>query len=161
MNRIVMFVLVLLVGTSSYLNGQSRTSSDRDRDRDPGPITTLISLRQELSLSAGQVAQLESIRSQTEQQNQPLVTRMSEIRRRLRSLGEVNTDRERELRQQWMAEARPIMRTIDQNNRAAMEQVGDILTQVQRDEIARRLRERDENNDRERSSSTSQRSNRN
>lgn len=161
MNRIVMLLLVLLFGTSTYLNGQTRATGGDDRDTDP--ITRLLEIWTELSLSAFQVAELESIKAWTDQQNQPLVARMSEIRRKLRGLGDRDTmtPRERELRKQWMAEARPIARRIDQNNRAAMEQVGDVLTQAQKDEIARRLRDRDDDDCRERSSSSSQRSNRN
>jgi hypothetical protein len=160
MNRTLMLLLVLLSGASSYLDGQSRSSGSSGRD--PGPVATLIGLRQELSLTDAQIAQLEIIDARMEQQNRPFVTRMSELRRRLRSLGDRDTmtPQERELRDRYMEEARPLMRSIEQNNRTAMEQVGEVLTEPQKVEIRRRIKERVEN-ERERSSSSTQRFNRN
>jgi Spy/CpxP family protein refolding chaperone len=156
MNRTVIVLLVLLLGTGSYLDGQARPSGSSGRD--PGPINMLLSLREELSLTPAQIARLESVDERMEQQNQPLVTRMSEIRQLLRRLGDRDTmtPGERVLWQQYIQEARPLMRSIEKNNEAAMEEVGEILTPAQKAEIGRRIRERTQA-DRDRSSNSTQR----
>jgi hypothetical protein len=146
MIRNLFVALLLLVGAAANLTAQQQHSGDDD----PGPITTLLSLQSEIGLSAAQAAELARIEVQMDEQNQPLVTQLVEIRRRIRALGSRRdmSAENRALFESFMAEARPLMRQIRENNESAMEQVGAVLTEVQKDTLRALLRERDDNSDR-------------
>jgi hypothetical protein len=142
MIRTILAVLVLLFGTGGYLEGQAGQGGQRRAD--PGPVEFLLTLRAELGLTSEQVARLEEIDSRMDRQNQPYVARMSELRRQIRGLGPRDrmTVEQRELHDSYVAEARPLMRQIHTNNRAAMRQVGDILSPPQKERVGQLLRER-------------------
>jgi hypothetical protein len=153
MHRYLVAVLLLVVGAGADLQAQDHSRGNPD----PGPITTLLNLQQEVGLSAAQVEQLVGIELRMDEQNQPLVTRLVEIRRRIRALGprrEMSPEN-RALFESYIAEARPIMRDIRENNEAAMEQVGEVLSEAQKDMLARLLRDRNDNRDRSDRSSRS------
>ncbi|MQA89068.1 MAG: hypothetical protein GEU90_02355 [Gemmatimonas sp.] len=146
MIRSLTIAILVLTGTSAHLQGQQHS---RDAD-DPGPITTLVKLQVEVGLTAAQVEELTSIDLALEQQNQPLVTRLMEIRRKIRALGPRRqmSSEDHAVFESYIAEARPLMREIDQNNKGAMAQVGEVLTEAQKDRLARLLRDRNENSER-------------
>jgi hypothetical protein len=146
MIRNLFVALLVLSGAAANLTAQQQHSGDDD----PGPITTLLSLQSEIGLSAAQATELARIEVQMDEQNQPLVTRLVEIRRRIRALGSRRdmSAENRALFESYMAEARPLMRQIRENNESAMEQVGAVLTDVQKDTLRALLRERDDNSDR-------------
>jgi hypothetical protein len=144
---LVTVLLLLLAGAGAELQGQQQRSAGDD---DPGPITTLLGLQEELDLTADQVARLREIDLRMDGVNQPLVERLMEIRGRIRALGPRRemTPENRALFDSYVAEARPLMRRIGENNKAAMEEVGNVLNQEQKDTIARLLKERFQNRDR-------------
>jgi len=146
---LVPLLSLLLVGVDSELRGQQSPRNE------PGPITILLGLEEELGLTPEQVTRLKEIDVRMDGVNQPLVDRLMEIRSRIHELGPRRemTPEERALFDSYVAEARPLMREISENNEAAMKEVGEILTREQKDTIARLLKERYQN--RERSGGTS------
>jgi hypothetical protein len=107
------------------------------------PLANLLRDREALGLSALQVTQLEQIERQLIERNRPLVEDLLRIRR---GMGEAHRVRPNEMspeqRQRWermIAEARPIMHQIRRHNRDAMEEVGRVLSQDQREMLRQRL----------------------
>jgi len=147
MLRSLWVALFVLFGTSELLEGQSRSG------KRPGPIETLLALRGELGLTAPQISRLEEIDRQMDLRNEPLVARMREIRQRIRSLGprEGFTPESRARYESLVADARQIMSEIHGNNRSAMAEVGEILSEPQRERLAELITERKD--ERERSGS--------
>jgi hypothetical protein len=140
MYRIATLALALMLGTGTMLEGQTRNT----RNADLGPIDMLLNVRSEIGLTPDQIVRLERIDARMDAMNRPLVDRLGEIRKRTRSLGpraEHNTE-QRAQYESLMTEARPIMREISRNNRTAMEQVGEVLTDGQRARVADMIRER-------------------
>lgn len=121
-----------------------RGQDGRDRG-DPGPVSTLLEFRTELALTDSQVVALERIDDEMDTTNAPLVAQMMEIRSRIRSLGpRRRMDREeRRLYESYVAEARPLIRQIERNNRSAMHDVGRLLTATQKATMSRLLKQRD------------------
>jgi hypothetical protein len=157
MIRTPVLALVLVGLLCGNLDGQDRNRS-RDHD-DPGPISTLLSLEAELGLTAVQVERLTSVDRRMDELNHPLVTRLNGIRKQIRTLGDREERRSPanlETYEAYLAVARPLMREIERNNRTAMEEVGEILTDAQKDEIGRRIRVRNEKSDRNNDSARSQ-----
>jgi hypothetical protein len=142
----VPLLLLLLIGAGAELHGQQQPSAGDD----PGPITTLLGLQVELGITDEQAERLREIDGRMDGVNQPLVGRLMEIRGRIHALGSHRemTPENRALFESYVAEARPLMRQINDNNKAAMREVGDVLTREQKDTIARLLKERYENRDR-------------
>jgi len=112
----------------------------------------LLRMETQLGLTARQVERLQRIDADMERENQPLVAKLSEIRRKIRSLGSVDslTAERRTLFEAYIAESRPVMREIQHNNWTAMRRVGEVLTEEQKEAMGKLLREMDEGN-RERS----------
>ncbi|MEX2581935.1 MAG: Spy/CpxP family protein refolding chaperone [Gemmatimonadota bacterium] len=142
MIRILPLVATLLIGACAQIEGQQSRRSGGDSE--PGPITTLLRLQDELSLTSTQVQQLRNIDDRLDQLNRPLVSRMMSIRRRIRALGPRDdiSAQDRALYESYVAEARPLMSQIQQNNRTAMGEVGALLTDAQKKTIDRLLKER-------------------
>src|SRR5690606_25044296 len=97
---------------------------------------------------------LGEIERRMEERNAPLVARLVEMRRRMRAdfprdRDEMDRAQREEFRRRAQ-EARPLLREIRENNRAAMREVGEILTADQKEEVRRMLRERREEHDRNR-----------
>lgn len=146
MIRIVGLALLMLSATSVSLEGQRRDRGDSDG----GPVAALIDLRSRIGLTDDQVSQLMAIDSSLRTRNEPLVTRLVEVRRAIRGLGRRNdrTPDEREQYDAFIEEARPLMKQIRENNNTAMRQIGGVLTDVQREQLGDILRERDDIGDR-------------
>lgn len=138
MIRTWLLTIVLLLGIVGSLPGQNRYPS---RGNDPGPVGTLLDMRSELGLSADQIARLEAIDQRMDELNQPFVTRMSEIRRKIRALGPRSnmTPEQREQFESHLEDARSVMRQIERNNRSAMHEVGRVLTKLQKEQVGRLL----------------------
>jgi Spy/CpxP family protein refolding chaperone len=105
--------------------------------RDTGPVALLLRNRAELRLTAEQVTRLQEIDVQVELKNRPFVTQLVEMRRQLPRLerGRDPTREEREAFGAQMRAAEPLMKSIDENWKAAMRQVGQILTEEQKAKI--------------------------
>jgi len=140
MYRIAMLGLALMLGTGTMLEGQTRST----RNTDLSPIDMLLNVGAEIGLTPDQIARLERIDTRVDAMNGPLVSRLGEIRKRSRALGPRNehTVDQRAQYEALMTEARPILREISRNNRTAMEQVGEVLTDDQRARVADMIRER-------------------
>lgn len=149
MIRTVGFALMLLILTSASLDGQRR--SDK-HEPDEGPVRALIEIRERLALTDDQVARLTSLDADMNRRNEPYVRRLMEVRRSIRALGH-RRDFSAEQRAQYelyISEAKPLMKQIRENNHEAMREVGVILTDVQKRQVAEILRDRDHDGDRDR-----------
>ncbi len=142
---------LLLLGLSSAAEAQDRQER---KGPESGPIATLIHMRAELRLSDQQVTQLEQLDERTEELNKPFVARLHELRRRARALGHYS-DLSPEARAQfdaYMEEGQPFLKSIHENNMAAMREVGRILSNDQKEKMRELLR--NANRNRERSGSS-------
>jgi hypothetical protein len=145
MFRIYLIVVALLIGGVHSVQGQDRGRPGGDSD--PGAVLFLLGMRGELDLTSRQVTKLERINTDLDRLNLPLMARMTEIRRKFRELGSFEESRG-ERRQEFeshIGEARAVMERIQANNWTAMRQVGDVLTEQQKERLAKLLRERDDN----------------
>jgi hypothetical protein len=117
-----------------------------------GPVHTLLRFQTELRLTATQVTQLQRIDQETDELNRPLVSGLREIRGRVRALGPMDslTPEQQATFDSYMAEARPLMKGIEQNNCAAMQQVGNTLTEAQKERLSVILRGTNRNRERSR-----------
>jgi len=122
------------------------------RNSDPSPVHMLLRMETQLGLTARQVEQLHRIDADMERENEPLVTKLREIRRKIRSLGSIDslTAERRTQFEAYVAESRPVMREIKQNHWTAMRRVGEVLNEAQKEAMGKLLREMDQAN-RERS----------
>jgi Spy/CpxP family protein refolding chaperone len=105
--------------------------------RDTGPVALLLRNRAELKLTAEQVTRLQEIDAQVEVKNRPFVTQLVEMRRTLPrpQRGREPTPEQREAFVAQMRAAEPLMKSIDENWKSAMRQVGQILTEEQKAKI--------------------------
>lgn len=139
-----MIALALLVGAGTTVEGQA---GGRQGARDPDPVPFLIGMRGELRLSDAQVSKLQQIEADAARLNQPLMARMGELRAQIRALGARDQIPPEHLGkfEEHLAEARHVMEQIQSNNWAAMRRVGDVLTERQKEQVARVLSELGEN----------------
>lgn len=144
MIRIAGLTLLLLTLTSVSLDAQ------RDRGDDDGPVRALLELRTRLDLTDDQVTRLNAIDADLQSRNDPLVTRLVEVRRDIRALGRRSefTPDQKARYDVLIGEARPLMRQIRDNTNAAMRQIGTVLTDFQRGQLSEILRDRDGNDGR-------------
>jgi hypothetical protein len=118
-------------------NRQGPTQVRRFDPRDTGPVALLLRNRAELKLTAEQVTRLQEIDVQVELKNRPFVTQLVEMRRHLPRIprGQEPTPQQREAFVAQMRAAEPLMKSIDENWKTAMRQVGQILTEEQKAKI--------------------------
>ncbi|MBW3553703.1 MAG: Spy/CpxP family protein refolding chaperone [Gemmatimonadetes bacterium] len=100
---------------------------------DRNPVAVLLERRDELELTADQVARLEAVQARVERENAPRIERLRAALgdRPARDL----TDEERVQLRERMRELQPVRTEIRETNRAAMEEVRGILTAEQRTKI--------------------------
>ena len=140
-------MMVLSGGLAAQDRSQSRGSDD-------GWIAALLHMRQELRLSPEQITQLRRIDSETEELNRPMVASLRQIRSRVRSLGPMDqfTPEKRAQFNAYLAQGRPHIDKIHENNFAAMRKVGEVLSNWQKERMRELLnnanvnRERSSNN---------------
>ena len=151
MFRICTLVVAVMLLSAGTVTGQS--AQTQGHNRDPGPVTMLLQLQSRLGLSADQVSALREIEAEMNRLNRPLATRLSQIRKSIKSLGPVDSLSvdQRAAFDGYVAELRPVVDQIQENNWAAMRRVGDVLTERQREHLARILRDLNDH-ERERSS---------
>ncbi len=137
-------VLALLVGAGTTVEGQS---GGRQGDRDPDPVPFLIGMRAELRLTDAQVSKLQQIEADVTRLNQPLMARMGELRGQIRALGPREQIPPEHVGRfdEHLAEARQVMEQVQSNNWASMRRVGDVLSERQKEQVAKVLRELGEN----------------
>jgi len=139
---LLVFALLLtpLAGEAQQ-SGQPRSGPPQDvrrfDPRDTGPVALLLRNRAELKLTADQVTRLQDIDTQVELKNRPFVTQLVEMRRTMPRLqrGTAPTPEQREAFETQMRAAEPLMKSIDENWKTAMRQVGQILTEEQKARI--------------------------
>lgn len=153
-----LWLVLLLLLLPLPLSAQRSGDDDGNRARDRGPVEMLLRQRSELGLSDEQVARLRVVEQRMEEKNAPLIAELVRIRRELhgeRQRKEERSDEQRREVRRRMAAARPLMKQIRENNRAAMREVGGILTAPQKARLRELLRERrdrhDDDDDRRRS----------
>ncbi len=143
----VPILLLALLGAPPALAAQRSAPppAEEVRAAPGGPVDLLLLRRDRIGLRAGQVARLQEIRRRAEERNGPLVARLLEMRRAVRAEfpgapRDLASARRAEYRRRVEA-ARPLLREIRENNRAAMREVGRVLTARQKEEVRRMLRE--------------------
>lgn len=109
-----------------------------------GPVEILLRNEAELGLTPAQTERLEEIRRAMEERNRPLVARLMEIRQGVhpRRPAEPPTPAQRAELRRAAREARPLMQQIRANNRAAMREVGALLTPEQKERVRELVMER-------------------
>jgi len=140
MSRILVSAFTLLSIWVNPLLGQEQRSTQAD----DGPVAFLLEHRERLGLKAEQITRLEEINNGLVEENRPLLVQMRGIRGQIRALG----PRERlspEATVQfeaYLAEVRSVMERMQKNNWSAMEDVGEVLTHLQKRRLARLIGER-------------------
>jgi Spy/CpxP family protein refolding chaperone len=140
MNRILI-ALIFLAAAGDVLAAQGHDSYGPNQ----GPVAHLLRLQDELALTPAQVGRLQQIDARMDQQNQPLVAQLSQVRSRIRAMGpreQLSAERREQLELQ-VEEFRRILRQIERNNHAAMKQVGNVLTPPQQERLGTILKERE------------------
>jgi Spy/CpxP family protein refolding chaperone len=142
MIRILLLVIALVSTGGVDISAQTR-GPEHGGIPDSGPVHMLLEFKDELKLTPAQIQQLGRIDAEMERANQPLVHQLGQIRRKIRELGPLEKlEGERRARfDTYLAEARPLMDRIQENNWAAMQKVGDVLTGQQKERVARYIRE--------------------
>ncbi|MBW3629093.1 MAG: hypothetical protein KY464_07315 [Gemmatimonadetes bacterium] len=117
--------------------GHSMSGRGRFYRIDRGPVQFLLRNRAELRLTAEQVVKLQEIDRQMEEKNQPYVTQLVQMRRQLPQLprGREPTAEQREAFEAQMRAAEPLLKKIHENNAVSMRQVGDVLSEDQKQRI--------------------------
>lgn len=129
---------VLLAGRPGPALAQRGAGPAFLRDTLPGrgPVELLLERRDSLGLSAAQVRQLEGIGRELERQNARLVRELVAIRRELRAASITHprglSPEQRAGFEQAAERARPLMLRLHANNQAAMQRVGALLTEPQK-----------------------------
>jgi Spy/CpxP family protein refolding chaperone len=143
-----LILFLALLSAPEALAAQRPSAPERaeeSRESRGGPVDLLLRRRDRLDLSEEQVSRLEEIRRRMEERNRPLVSRLLQMRREIRaefggSRRELEPARREEYRRRVEA-ARPLLREIRENNRAAMREVGEVLTRRQKERVRRMLRD--------------------
>ena len=153
MHKAIAYILLALGLALTPLAGEAQTPQSKPQQvpgqrqgppqarrfdpRDTGPVAMLLRNRAELKLTAEQVTRLQEIDVQVELKNRPYVTQLVEMRRQLPRVprGREPTPEQREAFAAQMRAAEPLMKSIDEHWKAAMRQVGQILTEEQKAKI--------------------------
>lgn len=142
--RGLVLVLAVLCAPAG-LAAQRPPSPEAEQPGRHGPVEMLLRNRERLGLDSLQLARLEEIGRRMEERNRPMVTRLLDMRRQLRSEfpvpPEEMTPAQREEFHRRLQDARPLMKEIRENNRAAMREVGELLTQAQKEAVRQMIRE--------------------
>lgn len=143
MTRSILLAVALLL--TFTLNVSAQSAPESRKECDPGPITALLNLQTELALTPEQVVRLTEIDEEMARRNEHLIAELVEVRRKIRLLGhkEDLTGAERILYDDYVDIAKPLIKKISHNNALAMKEVGATLTQVQKDTIEQRLKEKE------------------
>mgnify|MGYP000053028929 CR=1 FL=1 len=116
----------------------------QDQPRGPGgamqrlrrnPVAAILERRADLQLTNEQVAKLEAIRKKLDEQNAPLLAKLDEARGNAPGGGAPASDEQREAMRQRMAELRPVLQQVRENNRKAIEEASAVLTPEQRQKV--------------------------
>ena len=151
MIRSVVLALILLVTTSAASVGQSRPQPSKQAD--PGPIGTLLLWKADLGLNESQITRLTEIEAAVDRQNQQPLEQLTEIRRRLMTLGPRHRLDADGIAQYdaYTASMRPLAKQLERNMHEAMTQAIGVLTEAQRRDVGRLMQQqqqRDRNRDR-------------
>ncbi len=106
------------------------------------PLELLLERRDALQLNDEQVARIGTIRDRLATQNDPLVARLIHLRTRWRAERQAGPQQDLSRLRGIRTAAAPIHARIQQNNRAAMRAVNQVLTPAQRGRLRRIVEER-------------------
>lgn len=140
-----LLLLLVTLGSAAPLAAQRHDPPAEAREAvGRGPVQMLLRHRERLGLTDEQVVRLEALDRRMEERNGPAVARLLEMRRRIRAdfpgrPRELEPARREEYRRRLEA-ARPLLREIRENNRAAMREVGEVLTPAQKKQVREILR---------------------
>ena len=138
---ILLLLGLVLIPLQLEAQQQGKPGQVSGRDRffriDPGPVQFLLRNRAELQLSAEQVVKLQEIDRQMEEMNRPYVSQLVDMRRQLPRLtrGREPTPEQREAFKSQMRAAEPLLKKIHENNAGSMRQLGDVLSEEQKQKI--------------------------
>lgn len=105
------------------------------------PLEHLLQRREQLNLTAEQVARLEAVQRRVQEQNRPLMEQLRQLRgpagaRPERGArGAELTPEQREALRRTREQARPIMERLRENNQAARREVEQVLTDAQKQQL--------------------------
>ena len=145
---IVFLVGLLFLGTHGSARAQAEADTDSVLSPRNGPIRMLLDRREQMGLTAEQVARLEAIQARVEERNSAPVQRFMEIRRRWErerpaDWRRLPPARRREIRERFQSaireESRGLGEQVQRNNQEAMLQVRAVLTEAQRQRLRRFL----------------------
>ena len=137
----LLWVGLLLLSVTRPVHAQTVGGEDPVPAGRNGPIQLLLEHREEMALTADQVARLQEIQARVEERNRPLVQRFLEIRRRWERERPANwatlpPARRRQLQERFQsgirAESRDLGARVQANHRAAMLRVRGLLSSAQR-----------------------------
>lgn len=145
MHKAIRYILLLLglVVIPMQLEAQQQGKPGRSSGPErffrikPGPVHFLLRNRAELRLTAEQVVKLQEIDREMEEKNQPYVTQLVQMRRQLppHVHGREPTPEQRQAFKARMRAAEPLLKKIHENNAASMRQVGEVLSEEQKQRI--------------------------
>lgn len=147
----VLLALLLAIAAPLPLAGQRDGGRDGGHDGKPhhhrieqGAVEKLLRHRDALGLTGEQVARLQEIDQQLETRNEPHVQRLMALRREMKAQLHVEPKLSHEQRKavfdRWSRDAKPSLDQIHQNNRAAMHEVGAVLTPEQKARVRQIIR---------------------
>jgi hypothetical protein len=132
MRSVPFLVLLLCFGCIETVAAQNSSRPQIEGD----PLELLLGIADEMELTAEQVRRIREIQVGLEQRNRPLVNRLVEIQQSVQaqadSSGSGGGSRGRPSRAH-LEMSRPPMRQIQANNLDAMEEVGELLTDRQKE----------------------------
>ena len=153
-----LWLALLLACAPAPLAAQGPGPGPETRHHKPmhGPVEKLLQNRSELRLSDEQVSRLEQIDARMRDRNRPYVQRLIELRRSShfdphRRREEMTPEQRAEFDRR-VAEVRPLLEKIHQNNWAAMKEVGSVLNPEQKARVREMLRDSRERHERDDSS---------
>ena len=152
MRRVILYWLgLLLLAIPRPMDAQTGDPADPFSPGANSPVQMLLDHRDEMGLTARQVARLEVIQGRVEERNRPLVQRFLEMRRRWERQRPADWQtltpaRRRQIQERFQSgireESRALREQVQANHRAAMLEVRALLTIAQRQRLRTLLQSR-------------------
>ncbi|MDR0787362.1 MAG: hypothetical protein LBG44_05795 [Gemmatimonadota bacterium] len=122
-------------------------SAQRPATDDQDPIGYLLALREDLGLDRNQIDRLKRINIALEERNRPSIQRLSEVRGYIRSLPPESacSPEGKGRAAEYINEVRMIVEEVQRNTRAAMKDVGGVLSEQQKRQLGGIIKGRNDN----------------
>lgn len=144
MRRIgIVLALGLMAAPVTVLAAQTPRAEQQQQGPLRSPVTRILEKRAELKLTAEQVTRLEKIDATLREQNKPLQEQMQRQMQQVRGerpQGEP-TEAQREAMRKRREQMRPVMEKMRANQQAAMQQVQQVLTGAQKEQVRSLMQE--------------------